>query len=153
MKPPNWRFFPFKQPRQSTPEPRLNVSNLTRASVLATSMEVADTGTKRNKGLLGRKRLSPGEGLWIIPCESVHTFGMQFAIDLIYLDRNNRIKKLRQNVVPWRVSACLSAHSVLELPSGTIRETQTQLEDTLEFNPSSVSNQDMEGKNASSASK
>jgi hypothetical protein len=96
-------------------------------------MEVADSAAKRNKGLLGRQGLAPGEGLWIIPCESVHTFWMKFPIDLIYLDRKNRIKKLRDSVPPWRLSACLSAHSVLELPAGTIRNTQTEPGDTLEF--------------------
>jgi hypothetical protein len=123
--------------RPATPEIRLRVLNLTRHTVLATCMEVADSGDKRSKGLLGRASLSPGEGLWIIPCESVHTFFMQFPIDLVYLDRRNRIRKLRSEVPPWRVSACLSAHSVLELVAGTIRNSQTQPGDQLEF--SSVS--------------
>ncbi|MGA3263033.1 MAG: DUF192 domain-containing protein [Terracidiphilus sp.] len=123
--------------RPATPETRLRVLNLTRHTVLATCMEVADSGSKRSKGLLGRASLSPGEGLWIIPCESVHTFFMQFPIDLVYLDRGNRIRKLRSEVPPWRVSACLSAHSVLELVAGTIRNSQTQPGDQLEF--SSVS--------------
>ena len=111
----------------------MQVANVTRQTVLATCMEVADSAAKRNKGLLGREQLAPGEGLWIIPCESVHTFWMKFPIDLIYLDRKNHIKKLRGSVPPWRLSACLSAHSVLELPAGTIRNTQTQPGDTLEF--------------------
>jgi uncharacterized membrane protein (UPF0127 family) len=100
-------------------------------------MELADSGPRRNKGLLGRKGLSPGGGLWILPCESVHTFWMQFPIDLVYLDRKKRIKKLRSDVHPWRLSACLSAYSILELPSGTIRNTQTEVGDTLEFSSAS----------------
>ena len=120
------------------PDKRLQVSNLTRGTVLATSLEVADSGPKRNKGLLGRKHLAPGEGLWIVPCESVHTFFMQFAIDLVYLDRNHRIKKICNSVPAWRLSACLSAHSILELPAGTIRDTQTQAGDTLEFAPATA---------------
>jgi uncharacterized protein len=123
--------------RQAPQDIRLRVSNLTRNTVLATCMEVADSGAKRNKGLLGRERLAPGEGLWIRPCEAVHTFWMRFPIDLIYLDRKNRIRKLVSAVPPWRLSACLLAHSVLELPSGTIRETQTQPGDTLEFSDAS----------------
>ncbi len=122
---------------QSTPEVRLRGLNLNRRTLLATSMELADNGPKRNKGLLGRKGLSPGGGLWIVPCESVHTFWMQFPIDLVYLDRKKRIKKLRSDVRPWRLSACLSAHSIIELPSGTIRDTQTEVGDTLEFSPES----------------
>jgi uncharacterized protein len=119
--------------RRASREIRLQVKNLTRQTVLAVSLEVADTGAKRNKGLLGRKELPPGEGLWILPCQSVHTFAMQFAIDLVYLDRSHRIRKVRSNVPPWRISACLSAHSVLELPTGTIRETQSRTGDTIEF--------------------
>ena len=112
---------------------RFQISNLTRASVLARSVEVADHGATRRRGLLGRKELSQEEGLWIVPCESVHTFGMQFPIDLIYLDRNKQVKKVRSNVPPWRLSACLSAHSILELASGTIIKTQTMPGDRLEF--------------------
>jgi uncharacterized membrane protein (UPF0127 family) len=114
----------------------LQVENLTRHTVLARCLEVADSGAKRNKGLLGRKELAPGGGLWIMPCESVHTFGMKFSIDLVYLDKKLRIRKVRNSVPPWRVSACLSAHSVLELPAGTIRETQTSAGDTLAFSTS-----------------
>jgi uncharacterized membrane protein (UPF0127 family) len=120
-------------PRPPTPDTRLQVSNLTRHTVLATAMELADSGSRRNKGLLGRQGLAPGEGLWIVPCEAVHTFGMKFPIDLVYLDRGKRVKKLRNSVPPWRLSACLSAHSVIELPAGTIRNTQTEPGDALEF--------------------
>ena len=112
---------------------RLRVLNLTRRTVLATSIEVADHGAARRKGLLGRDGLPAGEGLWIIPCESVHTFGMRFPIDLVYLDRRRRVKKVRSAVPPWRLSACLSAHSVIELAAGTIRSTQTSPGDNLEF--------------------
>lgn len=120
--------------RPSTlPGTRLKVANLTRSTILATALDVADTGPKRNKGLLGRTSLPPGEGLWILPCESVHTFFMKFPIDLIYIDRNNKVKKVRNSVPAWRLSACLSAHSILELPAGTIKRTETQPGDTLEF--------------------
>ena len=114
---------------------RLRVANITRGTVLATRLELADSGPKRNKGLLGRKGLEDGGGLWIIPCESVHTFFMQFAIDLVYLDRDYRIRKVRRAVGPWRLSVCFSAHSILELPAGTIAATQTQRGDVVEFSP------------------
>jgi uncharacterized membrane protein (UPF0127 family) len=117
------------------PDKRFLVTNLTRSTVLATRLDVADSGPKRNKGLLGRDGLASGEGLWIVPCESVHTFFMRFPIDLVYLDRKNKVKKVRSAVGAWRLSACLSAHSVLELPAGTIRNTQTQPGDTLEMTP------------------
>jgi hypothetical protein len=115
----------------------LHVANLTRNTVLATRLELADTAAKRSKGLLGRTGLATGEGLWIVPCESVHTFFMKFPIDLVYIDRNHRIKKVRSAVAPWRLSACLTAHSILELPAGTIRATQSHPGDMLEFSPAS----------------
>lgn len=143
MKPLSWVISElrssFSARRQAPRDQRLRVMNLTRNTELASSMEVADSGPKRNKGLLGRESLAAGEGLWIIPCESVHTFWMQFPIDLVYLDAKRQIAKLAADVRPWRLSACLWARSVLELPAGTIRKTQTQMGDTLEFSDASLS--------------
>src|SRR5258708_30366928 len=125
----------FSRGGRTRPNSRLKVLNLTRQTVLADCVEVADRGATRRKGLLGRSGLPAGEGLWIVPCESVHTFGMKFPIDLVYLDRKKKVKQVRSGVPPWRLSACLSAHSVLELASGTVRITQTRPGDTLEFSP------------------
>ena len=122
-------------PRPAAVRETLEAVNCTRQSVLASALEVASTGKQRQKGLLGRAGLAPGEGLWIVPCESVHTFFMRFAIDLVYLDRRNRVRKVRSAVVPWRLSACFSAHSVLELAPGTIEKTQTAKGDQLGFQP------------------
>jgi hypothetical protein len=119
--------------RSANSDVRLRISNLTRRAELAHHVDVADDGRKRRKGLLGRQMLSAGEGLWIVPCEAVHTFGMQFPIDLVYLDRDKRVKKVRHQVPPWSLSVCLSAHSVLELPSGSVRKTGTKYGDRLEF--------------------
>src|ERR1039457_4024413 len=126
-------------PRRSNSEALMKIDNLTRKTQLASNAVIAGSGAKRTKGLLGRKSLEPGEGMWIVPCEAVHTFGMRFPIDLVYLDRKHRVKKVRSNVVPWRLSACLSAHSILELPSGTIEATLTQTGDLLEISPASAS--------------
>ena len=122
-------------PRSAAVRQMLQAVNRTRESVLANSLEVAATGDLRRKGLLGRTHLAPGGGLWIVPCESVHTFFMRFAIDLVYLDRRNRVRKVRRAVAPWRVSACFGAHSVLELVPGTIKRTGTAKGDELEFLP------------------
>ena len=98
--------------------------NQTRDTVLGEAIDVADTSEKRRTGLLKHKRLEPGEGLWIIPCESVHTFFMKFPIDLVYLDKKRKVRKVRNAVPAWRLSACLAAESVLELPAGTARRTR-----------------------------
>ena len=121
--------------RTANPPARLLATNATRSSVLAASVEVATSGAARSRGLLGRKGLGAGEALWIAPCEAVHTFGMQFALDLVYLDREHRIKKIRLNVPPWRISACFTAHSVLELPAGALREQEVGIGDRIEFSP------------------
>jgi uncharacterized membrane protein (UPF0127 family) len=112
---------------------KIVVRNQTRDTVLADAAEVADTSAKRRTGLLKHDRLDPGHGLWIVPCESVHSFFMKFAIDLVYLDRNKKVRKVRHRMVPWRLSACLSAHSILELPAGVAATSGTQAGDQLEL--------------------
>ena len=94
---------------------------------------MADSSSKRRTGLLKHERLEPGEGLWIIPCESVHTFFMKFPIDLVYLDKKKQVRKVRKAVPAWRLSACLTAHSILELPAGTIEASRTQAGDQIEI--------------------
>jgi uncharacterized protein len=135
--------------RPAKSDASLRISNLTKQMELACCVEVADHGAKRRKGLLGRERLPAGEGLWIVPCEAVHTFGMRFAIDLVYVDRNMRVKKVKSNVPPWRLSACLSAHSVLELASGTICMTQTKPGDILAFSAASPLTETLSGTDTS----
>jgi len=129
-------FFPS---RQKFPEGPLRVINPARGTILATRLEVAASGPTRRKGLLGRSGLAQGEGLWIVPCESVHTFFMRFPIDLVYLDRENRVRKVRSAVGAWRMSGCLSAHSVIELPAGVVRATRTVRGDMVEFQPATLS--------------
>jgi len=109
------------------------VRNLTRDTVLGEAVDVADTSAKRRTGLLKHRRLEPGEGLWISPCESVHTFFMKFPIDLVYLDKHRKVRKVRNAVPAWRVSACLVAESVLELPAGRAQQTGTRAGDMLAF--------------------
>jgi uncharacterized membrane protein (UPF0127 family) len=129
----HWISYHLTRRNRAKPNSPVRILNLTREVVLAQRVEVADYGASRRKGLLGRSGLPAGEGIWIVPCESVHTFGMKFPIDLVYLDRNKKVKKVRSGVPPWRLSACLSAHSVIELAAGTIHMTQTNPGDKLEF--------------------
>lgn len=111
----------------------MRVVNLTRNTVLAETADVADTSAKRRTGLLKHDCLRKGEGLWIAPCEAVHTFGMKFPIDVVYLNRKKKVLKIRSSMKQRRVSACLRAHSVLELPAGMAAETDTVMGDQLEF--------------------
>jgi uncharacterized protein len=109
------------------------VRNETRGSIIAQMTDVANTSAKRRKGLLGYDSLPEGHALWIVPCESVHTCFMRFSIDLVYLDRKYKVCKVRKAISPWRLSTCLLAHSVLELPAGVIEKTRTQKGDQLNF--------------------
>ena len=105
--------------------------NQTRNTVLGDAVDVADTSEKRRVGLLKHTRIEPGSGLWIVPCESVHTFFMKFPIDLVYLDKKRKVRKVRHAVPAWRLSACLAAHSILELPAGTAEKSGTLAGDDL----------------------
>ena len=121
----------LRPPSTEEVEVNMRVLNLTRNTQLAHNAQLAGNGPNRRKGLLGRESLTDGEGLWIVPCEAVHTFWMRFPIDLVYLDRRHRVVKTRSNVRPWRLSGCMRAHSVLELPVGTILQTETMPGDAL----------------------
>lgn len=118
---------------ETSHEIRMQVVNRTRQVTIASDLSVAKTSAQRRRGLLGREWLPHGGGLWISPCESVHTVGMRFPIDLVYLDRDNRVRKTRNHVRPWRISACFSAHSVIELRAGTNAATGTREGDVLDF--------------------
>ena len=101
--------------------------------MLAERADIADTSAKRRTGLLKHTGLARGEGLWIVPCEGVHTFAMKFTIDVVFLNRKRKILKIRPNMVRRRIALCLRAHSVLELPAGTLEQTGTERGDQLEF--------------------
>ena len=105
---------------------------------MATHADIADTSQKRRTGLLKHTNLAAGEGLWIVPCEAVHTFGMNFPIDVLYLSRQKKVLKIRDNMKKSRMSLCLRAHSVLELPAGRAAETGTVVGDQLEFTKEAV---------------
>ena len=112
---------------------KYRVQNLTRGTSIGDAIETAESSAQRRTGLLKHDKLDERTGLWIIPCEAVHTFFMKFAIDLIYLDRKRRVRGIVRTLRPWRMSICLPAHSVLELPPGTIDRTNTQKGDELEL--------------------
>ena len=101
--------------------------------MLAEAADIADTSATRRKGLLKRDGLARGEGLWIVPCEGVHTFGMRFSIDVLFLSKQRKVLKLRHSMPRRRIALSLFAHSVLELPSGVIRESGTSRGDQLEL--------------------
>ncbi|MGH9414060.1 MAG: DUF192 domain-containing protein [Terriglobales bacterium] len=111
--------------------------NQTRHTLLASDLRVADHFFRRLCGLLATpvREFGPGRGLWITPSQGVHTLGMRYAIDALYLDRNLRAIHLEPGLVPWRLGAiCRSAAGVLELPAGALQRTQTQIGDQIALN-------------------
>ena len=114
---------------------KYRLHNITRNTLLGDAIDLANTSRKRRIGLLEHVRLNAGEGLWIVPCESVHTFFMKFALDLVYLDRTHIVCKTVANVPPWRMSMCFLAHSIVELPAGSIEQGGIRKGDQLVFAP------------------
>src|SRR5438093_10375868 len=115
---------------------KYRVFNLTRNTVLASEVELVDTEWTRIKGLLGRRAVdfASGKGLWIVPSQGVHTLGMSFPIDVAYLDSEYRVIHVCHDLPPFRIAALkFKARSVIELPAGTLAETQTSVGDMLEI--------------------
>lgn len=108
--------------------------NIRNGRQLADNVTVADNLFTRMKGLLGKNEMMQGEALWIKPCTSVHTFGMKFPIDVIFLNRKNMAAALIRNMQRNRLTRLyLSAVSTLELPAGTIEKTDTRVGDEIEI--------------------
>lgn len=108
----------------------------TSQKVLVPKLEVAATMWTRNKGLLGRKDLPADQALWILRCNSVHTFFMNFAIDLIFLDKKMTVQKTVANVPPGRVVwPVWKASSVIELPSGFLENNPIRVGEVLHVDP------------------
>src|ERR1700679_1443849 len=99
--------------------PRGRAFNQTRQRPLATNLAGPQTHWPRLRGLLPtpQRDFRNSGGLWIRPCHGVHTLGMQFPIDVVYLDHENKVVHLEPNLQPWRFAPVrLQATSVLELP-------------------------------------
>jgi len=113
---------------------RLIAINLTRGVRLTECARVADTFSTRLVGLLRDTQLAVGDGLWITPCNSIHSIGMKFNFDAVFLDKNLRVVHLMRDMKPWRISKLVfSAHSVLELPAGIVSQTGTEIGDQFEM--------------------
>jgi uncharacterized membrane protein (UPF0127 family) len=114
------------------------VYNKTRETFVATEAIIADSYVRRLVGLLGKTErwAKLGTGLWIVPSRGVHTIGMLFPIDLIFLNKLKEVVHLEEHVRPFRISrVSLKASSVLELPAHTIYRSGTQVGDRFEISP------------------
>ncbi|MGE5619375.1 MAG: DUF192 domain-containing protein [Sphingomonadaceae bacterium] len=108
--------------------------NVSQGVTVAEEVRHATTLWERARGLLGHSGLPAGEALLLDPCSGIHTFGMAFPIDALFLDRDGVVLHVVREMAPWRMSRYLfSARSVLELPAGTLRRTGTEIGDRVVF--------------------
>ncbi len=112
----------------------MRVLNKSTGNEIVSDLAVADTILSRMKGLLGKNSMTYGEGLLIKPCKGIHTFGMRFPIDTIFLDKNNIVVKVIKNIGPNRMTRLyLAAVCVLEVPAGVADQSSTKSGDQLEI--------------------
>jgi hypothetical protein len=99
---------------------------------VAERVMLANTALTRLRGLIGRRGLAPGEALWLRPSSGVHTIGLRFAIDVVFLDRELRVVKLIENLRPFRLALPhLRAASVLEMSAHSIARLGLRVGDRL----------------------
>lgn len=116
------------------------VINLTKKTWLATKVRKADNFLTRLVGLLKRTNLGPEEALWLMPSKGIHTVGMKFPIDVVFLNKDCHVLGLTSGMSPYRISGVyLRSYSVLELPNGTIRKSRTEIGDQLEISLAEIS--------------
>lgn len=110
-----------------------HVQNLTRRTALATYAVLANNSKARREGLLKRSHLQTGEGLLITPCEAIHTFGMKFPIDVVFIGKDRRVRKVLHSMPRSRIGFCFSAEIALEIPAGAAEASGTNQGDQLEL--------------------
>lgn len=114
----------------------MRILNRTRGTLLGSRIELADAWWSRLRGYLGRRRPRMGEGLLLVPCNAVHTFGMRFDLDVIFLDETGGVLEVVQEMAPWSRSPRVpGARYVLEVPAGTVGATGTTVGDTCSWTP------------------
>jgi uncharacterized protein len=110
--------------------------NHTQNSTVATYVEEATHFWARLKGLLGRSNLPDGHGLWIRPCNSIHTFFMRFPIDAAFLSPDGHVVRTVETLRPFRCTGIVTqAEGVLELPAGSLRKASVRCGDQIIFEP------------------
>src|SRR5271166_1475425 len=110
--------------------------NRTRTTYLATDLLIARTHWSRFRGLVATdpSRFTRDHGLWINASHGIHTFAMRFPTDAVYLDRERIVIHIEEELKPWRMAAVrVRAASVLELPEGAVRESQTAVGDQVDI--------------------
>ncbi len=111
--------------------------NVSKNKMLGTKIKIAGNFWKRFQGLIGSAALKEGEGLLIPFCQGVHTFGMKYAIDVIYLGTDGEVVSMVEGMRPQMFGPInFLSKNVLELPVGTIRQSCTELADVVSLEES-----------------
>lgn len=110
-----------------------------RGQVIASKVHGAFDSASRKKGLLGRDGLDEGEAIVIAPCNAVHMFFMRFPIDVVHLDREGRVVRVKAHVRPWRIDVSLRGFAVVELRAGSASRQGIQRGDRIVSAPASSS--------------
>ena len=116
----------------------LALRNARNGEVVAHTLQTAFDSASRRTGLLGRDSLPEGTALIIAPCSAIHTFSMRFAIDVLFVSKDGRVLRARNNVRPWRIAAALRAFAVVELAAGAIERSGTRKGDVLQVTSSAT---------------
>lgn len=112
----------------------MKIINVTKGVILAEEAVIAETFFTRIRGLLGRKEFRAGQALVIKPCNSIHTFFMRFPIDVLFIDKNNKVVSATPALAAFRISKVyFNAAYVVELPAGVLKTTATSVGDLLEI--------------------
>lgn len=112
----------------------LHAVNVTRGTVVCDRMLWAGTSETRRRGLLGRDGIEAGEGLYIVPCQWIHMFGMRFPIDVAFLNGQGKVVAVHEALRPNRLSRIAwRAEGVLELPAHRLAHTGTRVGDSIVF--------------------
>ena len=106
--------------------------NISRQSFINLGVTIADTPLARLRGLLGKMRMRSDEALWVVPSHGIHTIGLMFPIDVIYLDAHFRVVDIIESLGPLRIAPIrLHCASVLQLPARSISGSGTRIGDQL----------------------
>ncbi len=112
----------------------MRIINVSKGKILAERVEIADSFFSRIKGLLGKECISDSEALVLRPCVAIHTLGMKFPIDVIFLGKDNTVVAIRKGLLPNRLAGFyFGAFSAVELPAGTLEKTGTTIGDRIEI--------------------
>jgi uncharacterized membrane protein (UPF0127 family) len=117
----------------------LAIVNARTGAMVATSAEVARTSSERRRGLLGRTGLPGGSALVISRCNAIHTIGMQFAIDVAFVDAQGCVRKIVSRLPPSRIAISPRARVTIEFAAGELEARALRVGDLLSLAPSTPS--------------